>query len=208
MRSTSDQPHWIQMIVTMGLSIVGLNIAQLIWGSNTRFIELPMQTHTIRLPGAVVITSTDLVMIACCAIAGFVVYWVLVRSSFGIRFKATAENPALAAYCGIRLNGLLSFAWAVAAGAAVLGALLYSLKTPLDTTITDAGLLAFPAALIGGMDSIGGAFAGAAVLAFAVAVSTTYLGSEAAQPIGFGIALIVLLVRPSGLFGARTVSRV
>lgn len=202
------QPHWIQMVLTMGLGIASVNIAQLIWGTSTRFPALPFQRTTWALPGGARVTSTDLfVVVAGLALCG-ALYWLLTASPLGVRLRATAENSTLAAYCGIHLGRWFGVAWALAAAAAVVGGVCYSLRVPLDPSITDVGLMAFPAAMIGGMDSIEGSFVGALILGIVQQFTAVLWGPQASVAASFSVVLIVLVVRPRGLFGAPVSDRV
>jgi branched-chain amino acid transport system permease protein len=205
---TSGMPHWIQMILTMGLSIAAVNAVQLIWGGDLRYLTLPYKNRDFAPAKGVTFTLTDVVIVAVSVLLCGGLYWLLTRSPFAIRFRAAAENPTLAAYHGLRLGRWYSMAWAIAAAAAVVAGIAYSAKVPLDPTLANVGLLAFPAALLGGMDSIAGAFAGALILAFVQQVASAELGTAAAVPLSYAVALVVLMVRPQGLLGQRVVERV
>jgi branched-chain amino acid transport system permease protein len=202
------QPHWVQMVLTMGLGIAGINIAQLIWGSDFRVVPPALSHVSWRLPGGAVVTRTDLTIVVIgLALCGFL-YWLLTVSPLGVRLRATAENPTLASYSGIRLGLWFSVAWAVAAGAAVVAGVSYSTRVPLDPTLVEVGLIAFPAAMIGGMDSIGGCFVGALILALIRQYSTVQWGGDASTALTFGAVLAILVFRPRGLFGAPISDRV
>ncbi len=204
---TAGMPHWIQMILTMGLAIAAVNAAQLVWGGNLRHLNLPYTNATFDLPGFKTTTTDVIIVVVSVVLCGFL-YWLLTRSSFAIGFRAAAENPVLAAYHGIQLRRWYGGAWALASGAAVLAGLAYSSKVPLDPSLANVGLLAFPAALLGGMDSILGAFVGALVLALVQQVAAAQFGTPSAVPLSYAVALVVLMVRPQGLFGQRVLTRV
>jgi branched-chain amino acid transport system permease protein len=204
----AGQPHWVQMILTMGLAIAGLNLAQLLFGSDPRYIELPFERQRWTLPGGASLTSNDVFIVATGVVVSGVLLWVLTRSSLGVRLRATSENPLLSAYSGIRLGRNFAIAWGIAAAAAVVGGVAYSTRVPVDATLTEVGLLAFPAAMIGGMDSVGGALVGSLILATIQQFANAYFGPQAATAIAFGIVLVILVVRPRGLFGSQLVERV
>lgn len=204
----AGEHHWMQMILTMGVSIVAVNVVQLIWGGHVRFLELGAPPERIELVDGVTLTTVDLtVLVVGIALSAFF-YWVLSASPLAFRLKATAENPALAAYCGIRLRRWFGIAWALGGGAAAVGGIVYASRVPVDTALVDVGLVAFPAALLGGMDSVSGAFVGAIILAFVQQFATALISPEIATPLSFALALLVLLFRPRGLFGSVAVERV
>jgi branched-chain amino acid transport system permease protein len=204
---TAGMPHWIQMILTMGLAIAAINAAQLVWGGNLRHLSLPYPNATLDLYAFKTTTTDVIIVVVSIVLCGFL-YWLLTRSSFAIGFRAAAENPVLAAYHGIRLRRWYGGAWALASGAAVLAGLAYSSKVPLDPSLANVGLLAFPAALLGGMDSILGAFVGALILALVQQFAAAQFGTQSAVPLSYAVALIVLMLRPQGLFGQRVLTRV
>jgi branched-chain amino acid transport system permease protein len=204
----AGQPHWVQMIMTLGLATAALNLAQLIWGSNLRFVMLPFERTVWHLPGGAVLTSYDAAILGTCVIVSIALYRLLTKSGLGVRLRASAENPVLGAYSGIPLGRSFSIAWALAAAAAVLAGIAYSIRIPLDPSLAEVGLLAFPAAMIGGMDSIGGAFVGALILAVLQQFANTLLNAQAATGISFLVVFAILVFRPRGLFGSPVVERV
>lgn len=205
---TVGQPHWVQMILTMGLGIAGVNIAQFLWGTETRYIRDPLGHENWTLPGGANLTRTDFLVVLVGIVLCGALYWLLTVSPLGVKLRATAENPNLAAYSGVRLGLWFSVAWALAAGAAVVAGVCYTLRVPLDPTLTDVGLVAFPAAMIGGMDSIEGCFVGALVLGLLHQYSSALWGAQASTALTFSAVLVILVVRPRGLFGAPVADRV
>jgi branched-chain amino acid transport system permease protein len=202
------QPHWVQMVLTMGLSIAGLNLAQLLWGPEVRFVEPPLSHVRWQLPGGAVFTRTDLIVVITGVVLCAVLYWLLTVSPLGIRLRATAENSTLASYSGIRLRRWFAIAWGIAAAAAVVAGVSYTLRVPLDPSLAEVGLVAFPAAMIGGMDSIEGCFVGALILAAIQQYSSVLWGAQASTAVTFGAVLVILVIRPRGLFGAPISDRV
>jgi branched-chain amino acid transport system permease protein len=207
-RRLGGQPHWVQMILTLGVSILMLNVAEMIWGTGTRNVALPFASHVFSVGAGVHLTITDLTVVVSCLVLGIGLYYLLTKSPIGTRLNATAENPVLAASCGIRVERWLGLSWAIAAAAAVIGGVAYSLEVPLTPGLTDVGLLVFPAAMIGGVDSISGAIVGAFLLAFIQELTTTFWNQDAATGVCFLVALLFLVVKPQGLFGRREVERV
>lgn len=201
-------PHWVQMVLTLGLSICALNIAQVMFSSSLRFVRVPLVDEIWHLPYDGRLTKLDLAVFLTGVLLFAVLYWVLVKSPIAYRLEATAADPTLAAYSGINLRFWFAVAWAIAAAAAVIGGIAYSVRIPVDTNITNVGLAAFPAAMLGGMDSIQGSFIGAFILAAMVQFTTLLFGSEIATAMAFSLVVVVLVFRPRGLFGSPVVERV
>lgn len=201
-------PHWVQMVLTLGLSICALNMAQLMFGPSLRFLRLPIVDDVWHLPGDGILTKIDLAVFISGVVLFATLYWVLARSPIAYRLDAVAADPTLAAYSGINLRFWFAVAWAIAAAAAVIGGIAYSTRIPVDSSLTNVGLLAFPAAMLGGMDSLHGAFIGAFILALMQQFGTLLLGAEVSTAIAFSLVVVVLVFRPRGLFGSPVVERV
>jgi branched-chain amino acid transport system permease protein len=205
---TSSQPHWMQMILTFGLGIVVLNLAQLFWGAGLHFLHPPMPSGQWSTPGGGVLSASDAIIVAIAVALNAALFWVLTISPIAIRLKATAEDATLASYFGIKLRIWFSVAWGLAAAAAVVAGITYSTRVPADAGLTDVGLLVFPAAIIGGMDSIAGAYIGSYILALVNQFASALFGADAATPLTFAVVLLVLVFRPGGLLGSPVVERV
>jgi branched-chain amino acid transport system permease protein len=205
---TTGQPHWIQMLLTMFLGIAGLNIAQLIWGSDPRFLDVPGERVNWKLPGGAVIGRDDVAILVTGVVLWLVLYWLITVSPMGVRLRATSENSTLSAYSGMPLTLWFGVAWAIAAAVGVVAGVSFAVRLPVDPTITELGLLAFPAAMIGGMDSIKGCLAGGLILAVVQQYTAVIWDTQTSIAAGFAVVLVVLIVRPRGLFGSPIVDRV
>ncbi|KQW45042.1 hypothetical protein ASC77_19875 [Nocardioides sp. Root1257] len=205
---TTGQPHWIQMLLTMFLGIAGLNIAQLIWGSDPRFLDPPGARVNWTLPGGAVISRVDVAILVVGVMLWLALYWLITVSPMGVRLRATSENSTLSAYSGMPLMVWFGVAWAIAAAVGVVAGVSFAVRLPVDPTITEIGLLAFPAAMIGGMDSIKGCLVGGLILALVQQYTAVIWDTQTSIAAGFAVVLLVLIVRPRGLFGSPIVDRV
>ena len=137
-------------------------------------------------------------------------------SAWGVAMRAAAEDGEAAALMGIRLRRVAVGAWLVAGGLAAVGAIFLStFPTPgVDRTSGLVALSAFPAAILGGLDSVLGAIVGGLIIGVVVTMSAGYqdeiafLGRGLGQVAPYIIMVLVLLVRPSGLFGTKELTRV
>jgi branched-chain amino acid transport system permease protein len=137
-------------------------------------------------------------------------------SPWGVAMRAAAEDPEPAALMGIRLQRVAAGAWFVAGALAAVGAIfLTTFPTPgVDRASGLAALSAFPAAILGGLDSVAGAVVGGLVIGVVVSMSSGYQDQIAFLGRGLGdvapyvVMVLVLLVRPAGLFGTRELTRV
>ena len=137
-------------------------------------------------------------------------------TDYGIAMRAAAEDHRAAALMGIRLNRVSAGAWALAGVlAAIGGVFLTTFPTPgVDQTVTVAALAAFPAAILGGLDSVKGAVVGGLIIGVVVSLTAGYqsdiafLGRGLSDVTPYVVMVLVLLWRPSGLFGTREMVRV
>jgi len=137
-------------------------------------------------------------------------------SRWGVAMRAAAEDGEAAALMGIRLSRVAVGAWAVAGALAAVGAIfLTTFPTPgVDRTSGLVAISAFPAAILGGLDSVVGAVVGALIIGVVVTMASgyqseiTFLGRGLGQVAPYVVMVLVLLVRPSGLFGTKELSRV
>jgi branched-chain amino acid transport system permease protein len=127
----------------------------------------------------------------------------------GIQMRATADGQQLAAYSGIHVTRISALAWGVGAALAGAGGIVYALTNNLDpSSIPTVGLSVFPAIILGGLDSYLGAFVGALLLGALDSVIGVTLGGQWQDPVAYIVLVVVLLIRPRGLFGSREIVRI
>jgi branched-chain amino acid transport system permease protein len=205
-RPMTAQPLFAAIIITMGLAIVIRSAVGLIWGPSTHFPVKILQGQFIDL-GFYRLAWFDLVCIAVVGAAYGAVIAFLRYSPIGLEMRASAENPTLASQRGINLNKVFALSWVLAgASAAVAGAVIAS-RTSINLDLAHLGISAFPAALLGGLDSVGGALIGALVVGFVQTAAAWQWGTETQDVVSAAILLLVLMVRPYGLFGTRHITR-
>jgi branched-chain amino acid transport system permease protein len=129
-------------------------------------------------------------------------------SKRGVQMRATAENPVLASQRGINVDMIFVIAFAVAVAAATLAGISFSYSNVLAPSIAALGLRGLAPALVGGMDSIGGALIGSVVVAFIETAAVTQWGGDIKDMAAFLVLLVALAVRPHGLFGTPEIRRV
>ena len=199
------------VIVTIGLLLIFNGLATWIWTGEVRAMESPFPTGTIEI-GGVAISLQDLGTIAV-VLATVVVLWALFQfTKVGLAMRAAAVNPAEARLVGVRVSWMLSLGLGLAA---VLGAISGMLAAPslfLDPSMMQAMLIyAFAAAVLGGIDSPIGAVVGGLMLGVGLNLLGTYVdfvGADLRLPAALLVILVVLLVKPTGIFGTSEVKRV
>jgi branched-chain amino acid transport system permease protein len=199
------------VIITVGLFILIDGLVTWKWGADLKFMRAPFGNAVYHV-GSVVFARQDLGVLLV-SIVSVILLGVLFRyTKLGLGMRAAALRPAAASLVGVRVNAMLAIGWGLAA---VLGAVAGMMTEPsqfLQPTMMQPILLyAFAAAVLGGLESPVGAVIGGLMLGVFLNLIGQYVGfatSELRLPIAFGVLLIVLLVKPNGLFGRKQVRRV
>jgi branched-chain amino acid transport system permease protein len=199
------------VIVTIGLLIAINGFVIWYWSGEPQALASPFGTETIDI-GGVIVSVQDIGTIAV-TIGIVILLWLLFRfTKVGLALRAVAVNPEEARLVGVRVTWMLALGWGLAA---VLGAVAGTLTAPsvgLDPQMMAPILIyAFAAAVLGGIDSPIGAVVGGltlGVLLNLIGVYVDFVGAELKLPVALLVILVVLLVRPTGLFGHPEVKRV
>jgi branched-chain amino acid transport system permease protein len=210
-RPLEAAPVVTTVIVTIGLLVTFNGAASWIWSAQIRPFNGPFPTRPIDV-GGVAFSLQDLGTIGV-ALAAVVAIWAFFRfTSLGLAMRAAAVRPAAARLVGIRVGWMLALGWGFAA---VLGAVSGILVAPvvfLQPNMMDAVLIyAFAAAVLGGIDSPLGAVVGGLALGVLLNLLGTYVktfSGELRLPVALALLLVVLLIRPAGLFGRASVRKV
>jgi branched-chain amino acid transport system permease protein len=202
------------VIVTVGLFILIDGVVNWIWGGFFKTMHSPFGFGSFDV-GGVAIAHAYVGMVIV-VLASAVLVWALFRfTKLGLAMRAAALRPEAAAIVGVRVDSMLAIGWGLAA---VLGAVagLMAMADPaqifLSPTLMQPILVyAFAAAVLGGLESPAGALVGGLLIGVSLTLIVQYvpqISSELQLPFTFAVILVVLLVKPSGLFGRREVRRV
>jgi branched-chain amino acid transport system permease protein len=196
------QPAFAIVMVTIGFGFVARGLVTMIpgWGTDTHTIETPFRGEVLRA-GGLVIAAEHLVIIAATVVLSALLYAFFRYSRIGVAMQAASQNQLAAYYMGIpvrRLNGLI---WAISAAVAALAGLLLAPLTFVHVNMGFIGLKAFPAAVVGGFGSLPGALVGGLVIGVVEALSGVYLPEGFKDVAAYVVVLVMLAVKPNGLFG-------
>ena len=199
------------VIVTLGLALVLNGLMSLIWGGANRPFHGPFSTRTIDV-GGVPISVQDIGIVVVSIVLVALLGLFFRYTKLGLALRAVALNPDSSRLVGVRVGWMLALGWGIAA---VLGAVAGMMIAPvvfLDPNMMQTILLyAFAAAVLGGLDSPVGAVVGGILLGLTITMLERYVGfvgSTLKLPAALLLILVVLLVRPGGLFGSVAVRRV
>ena len=187
------------IIATIGWSIILVNVALFVWG--TAPLAYPeAYTPRGRTLGGIVIVPQNVLMLAVGVVAMLALQGFFARTRVGQALRATAENPVAAQLMGIRVDRMMTLTFLLsgflAGGAGVLVASIVYANFDLGLI----GIKSFAAAVLGGFGQVGGAMVGGLVLGLVETMSAFYISSAFKDIIAYTLLIVVLLVRPHGLF--------
>lgn len=209
LRPIAGQPAFVQIIMTLGLSIVLSGAIPMVWGVTPVRIPAPVRNERfIELPGGAFFTTYGFATIIAGAVLFGGIILFLRKIRMGTRMEAAAERPLLASQTGLNINRLFSVGWAMALVPAAIGGVSAGLASTVSPTLAFLGLRALAPAIIGGLDSVIGVGIGAIVVALVESLSVTYIGADSQNAAVFALLLVVLIVRPYGILGRAEVRRV
>lgn len=204
MRSMTGEAVLSAVLATIALGVLLRGVMVLTWTAQEQhpLEALGFSSSSVAIAGAR-ISTVSLVLILTTAAVYLGLFLFLRYTSWGIRMRAAGQNPLLAAQRGIGLHGIYALAWGLATFTGGLAGMLIASDAALDQTMVVIGLKAFPAALVGGLDSLGGALIGSLIIAAAEVLLIYYVDPLLSDVVPFFILLAMLIVRPWGLFGTK-----
>jgi branched-chain amino acid transport system permease protein len=210
-RPVERRPEIVIVIVTIGLLIAINGLVGWIWGGETKALDSPFPNRSWEI-GGVAISIQDVGTLGVCLLTVLVLWGFFRFTTIGLAMRSSAVNPDASRLLGVRVSWMLAIGWGLAA---VLGAVAGLMAAP--TVFLDPGMMlviliyAFAAAVLGGIDSPVGAVVGGLLLGVIVNLLGAYVdfvGAELRLPTALAILLLVLIIRPQGLFGHVAVRRV
>jgi branched-chain amino acid transport system permease protein len=203
-RPILGQPAFSIVMLTVGIAYVARGVITMIpnIGTDTHTLPVPYKDQIWKL-GALVLNVEQLVVIAATGVLCAALFALFKYSKLGIAMQAASQNQLAAYYMGIpvkRINGLV---WGLAAAVAALAGLLLAPITFVHANMGFIGLKAFPAAVVGGFGSLPGAIVGGLIVGVVESLSGFYLPEGFKDIAAYIVVLIMLMVKPNGLFGDK-----
>jgi branched-chain amino acid transport system permease protein len=210
-RPVEHRPEIVIVILTIGMLIALNGLTGWIWGPEVKLFDSPFPNRSV-IVGDVAISIRDIGTFGVC-LGTVVALWLFFRfTTLGLAMRAVAFNPGASRLMGVRVGWMLALGWGFAA---MLGAIAGMMAAPsvfLDPDMMLVVLIyGFAAAVLGGIDSPVGAVVGGLVLGVVINLLGAYVdfvGQELRLPTALAVLLLVLIVRPTGLFGRVHVRRV
>ena len=211
LRSLIGRPIIAVIMATIGLAAVLRGAAPLFLGAETRALSLPISDEPIAI-GAITLPPVQLVgaLLSLGFLGAF--SWFFLKSRMGIAMRAVADNQQVAMAMGINVERYFAIAWAMAGIVSALGGLAWGALIGVDIQLALIGLKVFPVVILGGLDSIIGAIVGGLIVGVVENIAAGYLdplvggGTKDFAP--YVLMIVMLMIRPYGIFGKRRIERV
>jgi branched-chain amino acid transport system permease protein len=205
MRKMTGEMVLAAVLTTVALGVLLRGVVVLVWSAQQQYParSLGFVNAAIELPGGARISTGAALLVLSTATIYAALFIFLRFGRWGMRMRAAGQNPLLAAQRGINLHAVYALAWGLSTLTGSITGMLLALDSGLDSTMVLIGLKAFPAALVGGLDSLVGALAGALIVAAAEVMLIHYVDPLLSDVVPFLVLIAMLVVRPWGLFGTR-----
>lgn len=207
MRPMLGEPVLSVVLVTVGLAVVLRSVVTIIWGASPHKFEVAGADEIVQM-GDIGLRVSQLGVLGALllAVAGF--WYFLGHSRFGVAMRAVAADEKTARLMGVSTARVQAVAWASASALAGLAGAMFAVIYGLTPTVFELGLKAFPATVLGGFDSVLGSGVSGLIIGVFENLVGGYLSSTLKDVAGFTLILVVLMVRPFGLFGEKRIERV
>lgn len=207
LRPLIGEPIISVIMVTIGLSSLLRAIASTIWGTLPRAFPAFIPSQPVRILNATVGADRLWAIIIAVIMLGLFTFFFR-RSREGIAMRAVADDQQAALSMGISVKKIFAWAWSIAAASAAVGGALIANIVGVSGELSGFGLRVFPVVILGGLDSIPGAIIGGVIIGLLEAYTGGYVGQGLNTVIPFIVLIIILMVRPYGLFGQEIIERV
>jgi len=198
------------LITAIGVSFLLQNVALQMFGAEARIYPMMINVPSITITEGLRINGLTIVTIISCLIIMVGLMLFIKKTKSGQAMLAVSEDKGAAQLMGINVNKTIALTFAIGSGLAALAGVLFSSTYPTLDPFTGSmpGIRAFVAAVFGGIGSIPGALLGGVLLGVIQILATAYISSQLADAIVFGILIVVLLVKPTGLLGKKIQEKV
>lgn len=206
-RPMLGQEVFSTVMVTIGLAVMIRAVVVMIWGADPLVLPTDIGDSGVEF-GIVFLYTSQLYAIGLLALCVFGMWAFLRFSRMGVAMRATAARETTALLMGINVTHVYSLAWVIAAVIAGISGVLLGTIYGLGPDMWSQGLRAFPAVILGGLDSVFGAAISGIFIGLLENLSEGYIGRGLKEISGFLVILVVLMIRPYGLFGTPEIERV
>ena len=209
LRPVLGQPAFTVVMVTIGVGYMARGLVTMVpaWGTETHGLPTPFADAVIQF-GEVTVPVQSLAIIGMTAALCLVLFAFFQFTRIGVAMQATSQNQLAAYYMGIPVRRINMLIWGLSAAVSAFAGILLAPLTFVHANMGFIGLKAFPAAVVGGFGSVPGAIVGGLIIGLVEAFAGFYMAEGWKDIAAYIVVLVVLLIKPSGLFGERTLKKV
>jgi branched-chain amino acid transport system permease protein len=200
LRRVLGQPQFAVVMLTIGLGAIFRSFASITWGSEIYTLPTPFSAKASCV-GGVSVSHEYVSIIVGTVLLCAVLYAFFTHTRVGVAMQAASQNQLAAYYMGIPVKRMFSLIWAISAGVAAIAGVLLAPVSLIDINLGFIGLKAFAAAVLGGFGSIPGALVGGITIGLIELLSGAYLPHGFKDVAAYVVLLLVLAIRPQGIFG-------
>jgi branched-chain amino acid transport system permease protein len=215
LRPLVNQPEITLFMATIGLAFFIEGLAQLVWGSQVRKLDLPIEdvpNEYLMEHFNILVSQFDMTAAVVCALLVVALALLFTKTRVGRALRAVADDHQAALAVGIPLQRIWVVVWSVAGLVALVAGLLWGARNGVQFALTFIALKALPVLILGGFTSIPGAIVGGLIIGASEKLAEVYIGPMVGGGIEgwfpYVLALLFLLVRPEGLFGEKIIRRI
>jgi branched-chain amino acid transport system permease protein len=206
-RPMIGEPVFAIVMVTIGLAVILRGVTIMIWGPDPYDFSAGLDKTVVNVAG-LPFYPAQLYAIGALALL-VALAWAFMRfTRMGVAMRAVAANETAALLMGVNVSRIHALAWCLSSAIAAVAGVLFAANFKLAPDMWFQGLKSFPAVILGGLDSIIGSAVGGIVIGVIENLAQGYLGQGLREIAGFVVIVLVLMVRPYGLFGEREIERV
>jgi branched-chain amino acid transport system permease protein len=211
LRPLLGRPVVAVIMATIGLAAMLRGLTPIVFGGETRALPLPIGDEPINIgPASLAPIQVLGIVVTLAFFFGF--SWFFKKSRMGVAMRAVADNQQVAQAMGINVERYFALAWAMAGIVSAVGGIVWGAMLGVDVHLALVGLTVFPVVILGGLDSIGGALLGGLIIGIVESLVAgyvdPYVGGGTKDFVPYVLMIMVLMVKPYGIFGKRRIERV
>lgn len=211
LRPLIGRPVIAVIMATIGVAALLRGFSTLVFGAGTQAIVMPVGDDPVLL-GPIMLPPVEIVGAGVSLVFLAAFTWFFLRSRMGVAMRAVADSQQVAMAMGINVPRYFGVAWAMAGVVSALGGVVWGAMLGVDNQLAVVGLKVFPVVILGGLDSVMGAVAGGLIVGITENLAAGYLdpyvGGGTKDFVPYLLMIIVLMVRPYGIFGRQRIERV
>ncbi|MEZ5791262.1 MAG: branched-chain amino acid ABC transporter permease [Nitratireductor sp.] len=198
-RRLFGQPQFAVVILTIAIGFVLRFLAGFIWGHEPLTLETPFAGQNLSIMG-LAISVDEVFVLGTTVVLTLALYLFFAKTRLGVAMQASSQNQLAAYYMGVPVKRIHGLVWAISGGIATIAGILFASRGSIDPNLGLLGIKAFAAAVIGGFGSLPGALLGGLIVGLVEPFSGRYMPAGYSQIMPYAIMLVVLVIRPNGLF--------